>query len=107
MSSGLLLQEDLGWIKRRLARNWHVCADFTMLRTVCDRTRLASTAEIRYAKVLMRQLYGYERTHRITQRIVTEADLNDVSLREFQNRVKIEFNAEIDSQFPERPNNLG
>ncbi|KAJ5977997.1 hypothetical protein N7501_001339 [Penicillium viridicatum] len=32
----------------------------------------------------------------------TEADLKDVSLREFQNRVKMEFNSEIDSQFPER-----
>lgn len=32
----------------------------------------------------------------------TEADLKDASLREFQNRVKMEYNAEIDSQFPER-----
>ncbi|KAJ5498973.1 MmgE/PrpD [Penicillium expansum] len=32
----------------------------------------------------------------------TEADLTDASLRGFQNRVKMEYNAEIDSQFPER-----
>ncbi|KAJ5458098.1 hypothetical protein N7475_009486 [Penicillium sp. IBT 31633x] len=32
----------------------------------------------------------------------TEADLTDASLRQFQNRVKMEYNAEIDAQFPER-----
>ena len=32
----------------------------------------------------------------------TEADLEDPSLRAFQSRVKMEYNAEIDSQFPER-----
>jgi aconitate decarboxylase len=32
----------------------------------------------------------------------TEEDLKDTSLREFQRRVKMEYNAEIDAQFPER-----
>jgi len=32
----------------------------------------------------------------------TEEDLKDESLRKFQRRVKMEYNAEIDAQFPER-----